>query len=438
MANNKILLKRSSEQGKVPTSSDLDFGEIAVNTHDGRLYVKKDPGTGNVIVTMGAPEVANVIYVSTSGSDTNNGKSLVTPFRTIKAALAVATPGTTVFVKSGDYTEDNPMIIPQRVAVVGDSLRTVSVRPLNPSSDIFYVNNGSYITQITFRDHINGAAAFAFNPDGSAGTITTSPYIQNCSSITTTGKGMYIDGSKVGGVKSMVLDSYTQFNSGGIGIHIDNGAYAQLVSIFTICCEVGILCENGASCSITNSNSSFGTYGLKANGTSALLYSGSTNGINQTGKLISIDGLSQRPYVNQSVTFDDGVTFYTIDSATPLNSGASVVTLLESVVTEIPDNTTAKFYQQSLITASGHTFEYVGSGNNLATALPQTGGIPIQINEIVEENGGRIFYTSTDQKGDFRIGGDLLISRSDGTITGTTFDKSLFAVLTPYILAIEG
>jgi hypothetical protein len=434
----KITHKKSSVAGKAPTTTDLEFGEIAVNTHDGRLYVKKDPGTGNVIVTIGSPEVANVLYVASSGSDLNNGKSLVTPFRSIKAALSVATPGTTVFVKAGDYVEDNPMTIPARVAVVGDSLRTVTVRPLNTSSDIFYVNNGSYATQMTFRDHVSGAAAFAFNPNGSAGTIFTSPYIQNCSSITTTGKGMYIDGSKVTGLKSMVLDSYTQFNSGGIGIHIDNGGYAQLVSIFTICCDVGILCENGASCSVTNSNSSFGTYGLKASGISDLLYTGSTNGINQVGKIIILDTLSERPKVNEAVTFDDGVTFFTIDTATPLVGDVSTITLLEDVTDPIPDNTTAKFYQRSLITASGHTFEYVGSGNDLANALPQAGGVPIQANEIVEETGGKIFFTSTDQKGDFRIGGDLLISRSSGTITGTTFDKSLFAVLTPYILAIEG
>ena len=47
-------------------------------------------------------------------------------------------------------------------------------------------------------------------------------------------------------------------------------------------------------------------------------------------------------------------------------------------------------------------------------------------------------YTSTDQIGDFRIGNDLTINGSTGTITGETFDKALFAVITPYVLAIEG
>jgi hypothetical protein len=91
-----------------------------------------------------------------------------------------------------------------------------------------------------------------------------------------------------------------------------------------------------------------------------------------------------------------------------------------------------------LITASGQTFEYVGTGTNLLTATPRLGGVPIQANEVRETNGGRVNFTSTDQFGDFRIGGGLTINEEAGVIEGTTFDKSLFAVLTPFILALEG
>jgi hypothetical protein len=382
---------------------------------------------------------SNTLYVSKDGNDNNNGQTLETAFLTIRTAMANASPGTTVFLKSGDYTENNPITIPPRVALVGDGLRAVSVRPANKTQDIFYLNNACYITGLTFRDHEAPAAAVAYNPDGSAGNIFTSPYVQNCSSITTTGKGMYIDGSKVGGLRSMVLDAYTQFNQGGIGIHIDNQGYAQLVSIFSICCEVGVLCTNGGFCSVTNSNSSFGTYGLKADGVSPVKYTGVTNRTDQTGREIIMSQLNRRPVVNDGVSFDGGQTFFTVEFATePDENNQSVVRLLENVITPIPINTTCNFYSRSLITASSHTFEYVGTGNNLLEAVPELGGIPIQENEVIETNGGKVFYTSTDQIGDFRIGGELLINRSDGTISGRTFDKSLFAVLTPYILAIEG
>ena len=56
----------------------------------------------------------------------------------------------------------------------------------------------------------------------------------------------------------------------------------------------------------------------------------------------------------------------------------------------------------------------------------------------MQTNGGEVVYTSTDQRGDFRVGDQLTINAVQGTITGEAFDKSLFAVMTPYILAIEG
>lgn len=393
---------------------------------------------GLIDENVGVPKVDNVLYVSKSGDDANDGGNLGNSFLTIKAALAVATSGTTVFVKSGDYTEANPVTIPAKVAIVGDSLRTVTVRPQTVNQDIFYVNNGCYVTGITFRDHENPSAAFAFNPNGSAGLITTSPYIQNCSSITTTGKGMYIDGSAALGLKSMVTDSYTQFNQGGMGVHVDNSGYAQLVSIFTICCDYGFLCTNGGACSITNSNSSFGTYALVAEGLSSVLDSGLTDGVDQVGTSVVVDGLSQPPAVNDVISFNSEEVYYTISNATLISSGKYTIEVLERIEVAIPNNTSVDVYKKSFISSSSHTFEYVGSGNELFSALPAAGGIPVQENEIVESDGGSVYFTSTDQRGDFRIGGDLTINRADGTITGRTFDRSLFAVLTPYILAIEG
>ncbi len=517
---NTIILKNSDTPGAEPTIGDLEYGELAVNTNDGRVFIKYDPGSGPQISVIGGSEVEYVFYVSKSGNDLNNGKSLSTSLLTIKAAVDIANavivaalPATNVrvciFVKSGDYTEDNPIQLEPRVTIWGDNLRSVSVRPLTPNLDIFWVRNGCYITGMTFRDHVSPAAAVAFSTTDTPLTnvINTSPYVQNCSSITTTGTGMRIDGTKAGGLKSMVADAYTQINQGGIGVHILNEGYSQLVSIFTICTQDGILTETGGYCSLTNSNSSFGTFGLRADGVSSVLYSGSSDGVDQTGNLIYVDGLPHRPYINNAVSFDAGTTYYTIYNATPLSgdktyvsggvspgttlvlddtielypgavlsgsaftlgqtvtavinattitisasaNGAltpgdlitfsgtrSLLELASDVAVAIPNNTPAIFVQRSTINASSHTFEYIGTGNTLANALPQAGGIPVQANEVVQTNGGEVVYTSTDQRGDFRVGDQLTINSVQGTITGEAFDKSLFAVMTPYILAIEG
>ena len=93
---------------------------------------------------------------------------------------------------------------------------------------------------------------------------------------------------------------------------------------------------------------------------------------------------------------------------------------------------------RSSIIASAHTFEYVGAGTNPATALPQYGGIPLEANEVIATNGGVITFTSTDQKGNFKVGLGFTINQATGVITGDYFYQSLFAQMTPFILALGG
>ena len=252
--------------------------------------------------------VGNVIFVSGNGNDNNSGNSLANALANVHTALNRAEPWTTVFVKSGDYVlYQQPVTIKRRVGLVGDNLRTTTIRPAELTKDMFYVNNASYVTGITFRDHLSPAAVFSYNPDGSAGFISTSPYIQNSSSITTTGTGMRVDGNYVSGLRSMVCDSYTNTNEGGIGIHMLNRGYTQLVSVFTICCDIAILCENGGFCSITNSNASFGRLGLLARGVSQPLNFGTYSNSVDTdeGTKYLITNLNSRPNYGDAVMFAD-------------------------------------------------------------------------------------------------------------------------------------
>jgi hypothetical protein len=725
---------------------------------------------------------ANIIYVSTNGDDRLDGFTPANAIANIHVALSRISEKWTVHVFPGKYIlYNNPVTIHKRASLIGNDLRTCDIYPENETADMFYMNTGAYVNGFTFRGHRaanpnnvrNASAVFSYNPDGSAGNITTSPYIQNCSSITTTGTGVRVDGNYVGGLKSMVLDAFTQFNEGGIGIYLLNQGYMQLVSLFTICCEYAVLCENGGFGSITNSNSSFGRYGLYADGVSPTLYAGTVTrqissrsvemvvpkrpnlndrilmaSYNQekcfrdTGLIVdslafdlayqsntqsrfsglqyATQGLSRvqdqtvevsnameylktlvtnvvinsagwdnsaaKPYqvanaqvivgaapasgyaanlvanvfsqwlniynngifgvtdkivpyrypantsvdinntanllqlnknfiasevgayfsnvysyatyipgrtiandvrkIVDSLTFDikhggnrqtlthaiqmfdyladrsaitnqvvqtsgafkfigtivdeiltktviantyqttylqntniagnvslseinyirDRITdltniiengpsyenvqyniepisltantnsnivaatnillankdfikgeligyvnqnwkdlsngtrnFYTVSEATNVTGGLSIVTFDEKIlaVDRPLANSAVSFHQGSYLQTSTHTFEYVGAGTQLINALPYNGGVPIQDQEVVALRGGQIFYTSTDHKGDFRIGDELLISRATGTINGRTFNKSLFAVMTPYILALQ-
>lgn len=441
-----VKLKRSAVPGKVPTAGALELGEVAINTHDGKMYLKQDANGAISIVEVGKPGIAeNVYYVSKSGNDSNSGDTIADAFLTIDQALSVATAGDTIFIKSGTYTLNNNsggVTVPANVSLVGDNLRTTKIQGSASDNDMFYVNNASYITGVTFIGHTNGAAAVSFNPDGSAGSITTSPYVENCTSFTTTGVGMYIDGDVVSGLRSMVVDSYTQINAGGKGIHLINRGYAQLVSVFTVSCDVGILCEDGGQCSLTNSNCSFGNYGLKATGSSGTLYSGQLNAsIAPFQDSMTVISTAQKPNYGDAFLINGTSKYYTVDQVTTVNAGSGEyeITPLETIEDTAAGGTSITWVQRSSIAASSITFEYVGTGTGLYDT-PQSGAFPIQSQEVIQDSNreGQVFFTSTDQVGNFRIGGDLLINRVDGTIEGETFDRSLFNVMTPYILALEG
>ena len=275
MDGTPIRIRRSAVPGKRPTADQLLSAELAYNTYDGELSAKRErPGIGTDIIRIGAgATVTNIIYVTKDGNDANTGLKLGDAKATIAGAVAISSAGSVIRVSAGSYVENNPIALPANVSLVGDSLREVSVTPQN-TGDLFYVANGDYIAEMSFTGAANTGAIFAFNPN-KIGYFDQSPYIQNCTNFIPNSIGLKVDGnSAIGPTKSMVLDSYTQYNQGGIGVSITNEGYAQLVSLFTICDDVAVFCGSGAACDLTNSNSSFGNYGLVADGIGPRKYTG--------------------------------------------------------------------------------------------------------------------------------------------------------------------
>jgi len=480
----------------------------------------------NVTINAGATGInsaPNVLYVAKDGNDEHNGTSIDNAKLTIAGAISIAQTGTTIKILSGTYNENNPIEVPAFVSIVGDSLKTVTVVPNNSTQDIFHVNKGTYLAHMTFTGHTSPSAAVAFPPDiatNVGGGSWESPYVQNCTSNTTTGTGMRIDGNLAEELKSMVVDAYTQYNQGGVGIAITNNGYAQLVSVFTICCNESITVHKGGQCSLTNSNTDFGTFGLVADGVSDLQFTGTASSATSGTDAVTVAiTTTTRPYNGQVVYFDilynsintieitnggsgytatptvsiaapsgpngttatafatlDGNTvssitvissgnqytsspsvtisapdsgttatatatlspiYYTINSSTPVVGGVTTLSLEENLINSVSVASTTYFYQVSKITSTSHTFEYVGSGNTITTAVPSRGGVAIQENEIIERNGGRVVFTSTDQVGNFRIGNDIVINQNNGTISGRAFTRSLFNQMTPFILALS-
>jgi len=668
----------------------------------------------NLTGVVGLVSVTNILFVTPDGDDTNDGYLVSSAKRTVGSALTIAEASTVIKISAGNYTENNPIILPEQVTLLGDSLREVSIIPQNPDQDLIYVANGNYVENISFTGSLDeGKAIISFNPDKPS-YVTQGPYIRNCTNFISNSIGMKIDGAHViGDTRAMNVDSYTQLNQGGIGVSISNEGYAQLVSIFTIYNDQSIVCTNGGQCDLTNSNSSFGRLGLVADGVgpqqfigtvteakaadtnifpidigadtltitnaeydnvtglttvttstnhgfnvgmsvtmkdmtftcdsqlpitsfgistanysnvtgimtvqtsvannfyvgasvtfSQLVFScdsgggvstaffppafGAGNGaarhvfdvltvgtsteftVNvgpstivhnyQTGGNVSIStfapfpsgafgniftvdsivgpttftayvGVSTlahtyvsggeaetfvtRPYDGQVVYLDElyntieGVTitnggsgytsppvvtfsspseswgitatgaavltngvvtsidmisngrgytstptvtidgaatgtvnilptYYVVSSSTPIVGGISTVTFTERVPYAVGVGTTVPFFKQSRVLASSHAFEYIGSGNTALSALPQRGGVAIPANEVTSRDGGLVIYTSTDQAGNFKIGDGVIINQLEGSISGDAYQRSLFANITPYILALGG
>jgi len=320
-------------------SSLIDINDsTATGKFDWRL---SSVGTG-VSWRPSGVETQNTIWVTKDGNDSNTGLLEGDAKATIGGAASIAQAGDTIVIRPGVYTENNPIGLRTDVTVTGQDLRLVTIRPINVTKDVFHVRRGCLIENINFAGSSvsiahTGCAAVAFPPTNPANYANSgyiapgpategptgrwrSPYVRNCTNFMNKSIGMKIDGnhataSNLGNnLKSMVCDSFTQYNENGIGVSITNNGYAQLVSIFTINCDIGIYCDSGGSCDLTNSNSSFGNYGLYAVGIGSTEFTGNVGTYPPTRTETGVDagsdivtftdiGNSRRPYDGQALFF---------------------------------------------------------------------------------------------------------------------------------------
>ena len=78
--------------------------------------------------------------------------------------------------------------------------------------------------------------------------------------------------------------------------------------------------------------------------------------------------------------------------------------------------TTRLKYSQVRLT--GHDFLYIGTGGTATTNYPEVDvSTAITANQTLGSNGGRVFFTSTDQDGNFNVGGLFGVQQATGTAT---------------------
>jgi hypothetical protein len=147
----------------------------------------------------------------------------------------------------------------------------------------------------------------------------------------------------------------------------------------------------------------------------------------QTGSFVASRRLSQRPTPGANVVFSHLPTrvFKLVNTVTFLgeNDGSYTTFLQISpqlTISEAPPDGTGitMRLRYSQVRLTGHDFLDIGTGSFIETNYP---GLPLQApipaNETVESGGGRVFFTSTDQDGNFRVGDLFAIEQSTGIAT---------------------
>ena len=316
----------------------------------------------------------NIFYVSTLGDDTNVGDHQHGAFRTIKHALDVVDASSagpvTIHVYPGEYEEEFPLIVPERVTISGEDIRNCIIKPTTGTNtnNAFEVNQNVTIENITIKDFFSPGYAFTFA--NNAIITERSPYIRNITVITKgsvvsatdprgfdqgdAGKGALIDGSITASSlteASMLFHAATFITPGVDAITMTNGVRVEWLNSFTYYANRGLYAINGTA-GKANNGSTFGAE-VRSIG-SACVYG---------------------------------------------NFGA------------VADGADTLMY---LIT---HNFAYIGTGKDKSNDK----SLSIENNEIVKINNGVIHFTSTDETGKFRVGNNFFADFETGT---TSIDAS--------------
>ena len=98
MSFNKLKLKRSAVTGRYPTTASLDLGELAINTYDGKVFLKKDNGVQTIVQLA---DVSGSI-LSASYAQTSSYSDRFTVGGTLTAqTLIVQTVSSSIIYSSG-------------------------------------------------------------------------------------------------------------------------------------------------------------------------------------------------------------------------------------------------------------------------------------------------------------------------------------------------
>lgn len=249
----------------------------------------------NIINTIATRSfsVSNLLTVSTTAGMVNNTAVQfvsINPVAGYNTVFSGITAGQTYYVigSSVTNTQFSVSAIPGGAPVTLSNVTgQMKVFGGDALKDMFRVQNGSGIRNMTLSGLLGtltapnayttrrptGGSFVSLDPgtgasDTSVWIYRKSPYIQNVTTFGTGCVGLKIDGNlHLGGNKSIVSNDFTQIVSDGIGIYCTGpGSLTEAVSVFSYYAYSGYMAEGGGRIRATNGNSSYGNYGVIAEG----------------------------------------------------------------------------------------------------------------------------------------------------------------------------
>ena len=177
MANPIIKIKRSAVAGKIPTTTDLQLGELAINTYDGKVYIEQDQGgvgVGTTVIVINPWSVGtgtntyNTYFTAGSvGVGTTNPSATVTSSNTAVLAAGIVT----AYKFYGDGAGLTNISV-SGISTIGMG----TVPPTSPTVGTVWYNTNLGRTFVYYNDgsSLQWVDVAPFNQGGTNSTVTVS------------------------------------------------------------------------------------------------------------------------------------------------------------------------------------------------------------------------------------------------------------------------
>lgn len=314
MTTTKIIQKQNPIHNTIPQLNQLDLGELAVNTYDGKMFLKtyqeyydevsqQNITEEKIVEFISSVPVKNTLYVQKDGSDRNDGTSWSSAFASIEQALVVVEERnelTLVQIGPGLYYTKGHIDVPDNT-VIQATHRSVFFKPEQgyEERNVFRLGSGCFLEGIIFEDwrlddleNPTEGFAISFRPGA---LITRVPYVHkiavrtnpywttiappldraNANPLIGRGAGVVLADASIIDPDSIYPNimawGATPTTHNGIGYCAKKGGLINAINAISIWAHKHFYAIDGGHIILSSCSTQFGDYTLVAKGTRSLI-----------------------------------------------------------------------------------------------------------------------------------------------------------------------